>query len=179
MLAWQLVPLVPKMAANFLPFDPSTRVNLSFPVLGFTVGLSLLTGLLMGIYPALQSSHGDLVDGFKEGGRGVSGSVRQQRFRKILVGAQVALSVTLLAGAALLITSFIRLNQQNVGYQYRNVWIGFVNLPTAQYSDIGTRQRFVEQLLASLRAVPGFESVTVSGDIPLLVGGECDALLAR
>ena len=125
----------------------------------------------MGIYPALQSSHGDLVDGFKEGGRGVSGSVRQQRFRKILVGAQVALSVTLLAGAALLITSFIRLNQQNVGYQYRNVWIGFVNLPTAQYSDIGTRHRFVEQLLASLRAVPGFESVTVSGDIPLLVGG--------
>jgi hypothetical protein len=106
-LAWQLVPLVPKMAANFLPFDPNTRVNLSFPVLGFTVALSILTGLLMGIYPALQSSHSDLVDGLKEGGRGVSGSVRQQRFRKILVGAQVALSVTLLAGAALLITSFV------------------------------------------------------------------------
>src|SRR5216117_1046596 len=101
-LAWQLVPLIPKMAANFLPFDPNTRVNLSFPVLGFTVALSILTGLLMGIYPAFQSSHGDLVDGLKEGGRGVSGSVRQQRFRKILVGAQVALSVTLLAGAALL-----------------------------------------------------------------------------
>jgi predicted permease len=169
-LAWQLVPLVPKMAANFLPFDPNTRVNLSFPVLGFTVGLSLLTGLLMGIYPALQSSHGDLVDGLKEGGRGVSGSVRQQRFRKILVGAQVALSVTLLAGAALLIASFIRLNQQNVGYQYRNVWTGFVTLPTAQYSDIETRQRFAEKLLASLRAVPGLESVTVTGDIPLLGG---------
>ena len=116
-LAWQLVPLVPKMAANFLPFDPNTRVNLSFPVLGFTIALSILTGLLMGIYPALQSSHADLVDGLKEGGRGMTGSVRQQRFRKILVGAQVALSVTLLAGAALLITSFVRLNQQNVGYQ--------------------------------------------------------------
>src|SRR5437667_6909668 len=110
-LAWQLVPLVPKMAANFLPFDPNTRVNLSFPVLGFTVALSIVTGLLMGIYPALQSSHGDLVEGLKEGGRGVSGSVRQQRFRKILVGAQVALSVTLLAGAALLTASFVRLNQ--------------------------------------------------------------------
>ena len=168
--AWQLVPLVPKMAANFLPFDPNTRVNLSFPVLGFTIGLSLLTGLLMGIYPALQSSHGDLVDGLKEGGRGVSGSVKQQRFRKILVGAQVALSVTLLAGAALLITSFIRLNQQSVGYQYKNVWVGFVTLPTAQYADIETRQRFAERLLGSLRAVPGFESVTVSGDIPLLGG---------
>jgi predicted permease len=178
-LAWQLVPLVPKMAANFLPFDPNTRVNLSFPVLGFTVALSILTGLLMGIYPALQSSHGDLVDGLKEGGRGVSGSVRQQRFRKILVGAQVALSVTLLAGAALLIASFVRLNQQNVGYHYRNVWIGFVTLPTAQYSDIGTRQRFVERLLASLRAVPGFESVTVSADIPLLAGGGNATLYSR
>jgi putative ABC transport system permease protein len=148
-------------------------------VLGFTVALSILTGLLMGIYPALQSSHGDLVDGLKEGGRGVSGSVRQQRFRKILVGAQVALSVTLLASAALLITSFVRLNQQNVGYQYRNVWIGFVTLPTAQYSEVGTRQRFVEQLLVSLRAVPGFESVTVSGDIPLLAGGANATLYSR
>ncbi|MGC1322055.1 MAG: ABC transporter permease [Candidatus Udaeobacter sp.] len=178
-LAWQLVPLVPKMAANFLPFDPNTRVNLSFPVLGFTVALSILTGLLIGIYPALQSSHGDLVDGLKEGGRGVSGSVRQQRFRKILVGAQVALSVTLLAGAALLVASFVRLNQQNVGYHYGNVWVGFVTLPTAQYSDIETRQRFVERLLASLRAVPGFESVTVSGDIPLLAGGGGATLYSR
>src|SRR5438552_2064567 len=109
----------------------------------------------------------------------MTGSVRQQRFRKILVGAQVALSVTLLAGAALLITSFVRLNQQNVGYHYRNVWVGFVTLPTAQYSDIGTRQRFVERLLASLRAVPGFESVTVSGDIPLLPGGGNATLYSR
>jgi putative ABC transport system permease protein len=178
-LAWQLVPLVPKMAANFLPFDPNTRVNLSFPVLGFTVGLSLLTGLLMGIYPALQSSHGDLVDGLKEGGRGVSGSVKQQRLRKILVGAQVALSVTLLAGAALLIASFIRLNQQNVGYQYKNVWIGFVTLPAAQYSDIETRQRFAEQLLGSLRAVSGFQSVAVMGDIPLAVGAGNATLYSR
>ena len=178
-LAWQLVPLVPKMAANFLPFDPNIRVNLSFPVLGFTVALSILTGLLMGIYPALQSSHADLVDGLKEGGRGVSGSVRQQRFRKILVGAQVALSVTLLAGAALLIASFIRLNQQNVGYQYRNVWIGFVTLPTTQYSDLGTRQRFVEHLLPLLRAVPGFQDVTISGDIPLLGGGGNATLYSR
>jgi len=178
-LAWQLVPLVPKMAANFLPFDPNIRVNLSFPVFGFTVALSIVTGLLMGIYPALQSSRADLVDGLKEGGRGVSGSVRQQRFRKILVGAQVALSVTLLAGAALLIASFIRLNQQNVGYQYRNVWIGFVTLPTTQYSDLETRQRFVEGLLPSLRAVPGFQDVTISGDIPLLGGGPNATLYSR
>src|SRR5438105_1641115 len=116
-LAAQLVPLVPKMAANFLPFDPATGVSLSLPVLGFTIAVSILTGVAMGIYPAWQSSRADLVDGLKEGGRGTSGSVRQQRFRKILVGAQVALSVTLLAGAALLITSFVKLSQQNIGFR--------------------------------------------------------------
>src|SRR5437588_6572849 len=132
-LAWQIVPLVPRMAANFLPLEADSVTSLSFPVLLFTIGLSILTGLLMGIYPALQGSHADLVDALKEGGRGTSGSVRQQRFRKILVGAQVALSVTLLAGAALLITSFIRLDQQNIGYHTDNVWFGFITLPDARY----------------------------------------------
>src|SRR5438270_12821351 len=77
-LAWQLVPLVPQMAANFLPFDPATRLELSLPVLAFTIVLSILTGVAMGIYPAVQTSRADLVNGLKEGGRGTSGSVRQQ-----------------------------------------------------------------------------------------------------
>src|SRR5438270_392759 len=64
-LAWQLVPFVPKMAANFLPFDPETGVSLSLPVLGFTIVVSIVTGVAMGIYPALQSSRTDLVDGLK------------------------------------------------------------------------------------------------------------------
>src|SRR5881398_3101661 len=116
-VAWRLVPLVPRMASNFLPLEANTATSLSLPVLLFTIGLSILTGLLMGLYPALQGSHADLVDSLKEGGRGTAGSVRQQRFRKILVGGQVALSVTLLAGAALLITSFVRLTQQNLGFR--------------------------------------------------------------
>ena len=178
-LAWQLVPLVPKMAANFLPFDPATGVSLSLPVLGFTIALSILTGVAMGIYPALQSSRADLVDGLKEGGRGTSGSVRQQRFRKILVGAQVALSVTLLAGAALLITSFVQLSRQNIGFRAENLWVGLVTLPQAQYPDPVTRQRFVEQTLAALHAIPTLQSATVSGDIPLLAGGGNATLYSR
>src|SRR5437588_4386010 len=142
-LAWQLVPLVPKMAANFLPFDPSTTINLSLPVLGFTILLSLVTALAMGIYPAVQSSRADLIDGLKEGGRGTSGSVHQHRFRKILVGAQVALSVTLLAGAALLITSFVRLSHQNIGFDAENRWIGLITLPQVRYPDLASRQHFV------------------------------------
>src|SRR5437763_9265385 len=112
------------MAANFLPFDPATRLELSLPVLFFTIALSILTGVAMGIYPALQSSRADLVDGLKEGGRGTSGSAHQQRFRKILVGAQVALSVTLLAGAALLITSFVKLSRQNIGFRLEQFCVG-------------------------------------------------------
>src|SRR5207237_2956858 len=169
-VAWQLVPLVPRMASNFLPLDSNTATSLSLPVLLFTIGLSILTGLLMGIYPALQGSQADLVDSLKEGGRGTAGSLRQQRFRKILVGAQVSLSVTLLAGAALLITSFIRLSQANLGFHPQRLWTGGITLPTAQDPDVASRQRLAEQFLNALQNVPGLESSTISGDVPLAGG---------
>ncbi|HEY2139871.1 MAG TPA: ABC transporter permease, partial [Chthoniobacterales bacterium] len=178
-VAWELVPLVPQMAANFLPFDPATPISLSLPVLGFTVALSLLTGVAMGIYPAWQSSRADLVDGLKEGGRGTSGSARQQRFRKILVGAQVALSVTLLAGAALLIMSFVKLSRQSIGFRPEHMWTGLVTLPQAGYPDSVTRQRFVEKTLAALQAAPSIESATISGDIPLIAAAASNMLYTR
>src|SRR5881275_324283 len=179
LLAWYVVPIVPKMAANFLPFDPDTRVELSLGLLGFTIAMSILTGVAIGIYPALQTSRADLVGGLKEGGRGTSGSAQQLRFRKFLIGAQVALSVTLLAGAALLITSFVRLSQQNIGYRYENLWIGFVTLPQVRYPDLGSRQRFAEQTLAALRNTPGIESATMCADIPLIPAGGSNTLYAR
>jgi predicted permease len=171
LLAWQLVPLVPRMATNFLPLEPNySGPGLSIPVLAFTIALSILTGLVMGFYPAWQSSRADLVDALKEGGRGTSGSLRQQRFRRILVGAQVALSVTLLAGAALLIASFVRLSQQNIGFNPHHLWVGFVTLPTGRYPDTSARYRFIDQIETALRAVPGFENVSVSSDVPLAGG---------
>ena len=168
-LAWRLVPVVPRMASNFLPLEAGTVTSLSIPCILFTIGLSILTGLFMGIYPALQGSHADPIDGLKEGGRGTSGSVRQQRFRKILVGAQVALSVTLLAGAALLITSFIRLSQQTIGF--RSQIFGLAQLH-CQGRNILMRRRAApcRTKLDALRDVPGIESATISGDIPLAGG---------
>ncbi len=170
-LAWQLVPLVPKLAANFLPIEAGSATALSLPVLVFTVGLSLLTGLVMGLYPALQSSRADIVGALKEGGRGTAGSIRQQRFRKLLVGAQVALSVTLLAGASLLIASFVRLSHQDPGFKPENLWMGFTAMPQAQYPDIAARNRFAEQWINSVRALPGVQDVTVSTGFPLANGG--------
>ena len=166
-LAWWLVPLVLKLTANFLPIERGSASVLSVPVLLFTIGLSLLTGFAMGLYPAWQSSRADIVDALKEGGRGTQGSMRQQRFRKILVAAQVALSVTLLAGASLLITSFVRLSQQDPGFNTDNLWIGVTALSQAQYPGVASRARFAEQLLTALRATPGFTDVMLSGGFPL------------
>jgi putative ABC transport system permease protein len=179
LLAWYLVPIVPKMAANFLPLDPDVRIDLSFGVLDFTIAVSVLTGLAMGIYPALQSAKANLVEGLKEGARGSSGSAQQLRFRKILIGAQVALSVTLLAGAALLITSFVRLSQQNIGYHTDHVWFGLVTLPEPRYPDLGARTRLAEQTLAALRNVPGLDRATICADIPLFPGAGSNILYSR
>src|SRR5262249_31500058 len=74
---------------------------------------------------------------------------------------------TLLAGAGLLISSFMRLSQQNLGFRSQHLWTGTITLPGAQYGDAASRQRFVEQLLHALREVPGVQSATASGDIPL------------
>ena len=179
LVAWSIVPIVPKMAANFLPLDPDVRINLSLGVLGFTIAMSIITGLAMGIYPALQSAKANLVEGLKEGARGSSGSAQQLRFRKILIGAQVALSVTLLAGAALLITSFVRLSQVNIGYHTDHVWFGFVTLPEPRYPDLGARTRFAEQTLAALRNVPGLDTSTICADIPLFPGAGNNILFSR
>src|SRR5204863_200475 len=169
-LAWEVVPLVPRLAANFLPIEAGSSTAISLPVLAFTIALSLLTGLVMGLYPALQSSRADIVDALKEGGRGTAGSVRQQRFRKLLVGAQVALSVTLLAGASLLIASFVALSHQNPGFKPEKLWVALTVTPQAQYPDVAARNRFADQLTKALRATPGVQEASVSGGFPLFGG---------
>ena len=132
----------------------------------------------MGLYPALQSSRADIVDALKEGGRGTAGSVRQQRFRKLLVGAQVALSVTLLAGASLLIASFVRLSHQDPGFKVDNLWNAFSVMPAAQYPDVASRTRFAEQLTNALRATPGLQDSTIGTSLPL-TGGAGATLYTR
>ena len=80
-LAMGLVPLIPRMAADFLPLDRGYAPGLSLPILGFMIALSVATGFVMGMYPALQGSRVDMVDALNEGGRGTSGSRRQRGFR--------------------------------------------------------------------------------------------------
>ena len=164
-LALWTVSIVPKLAGQNIPLE--SELKLQWPVLIFTMGLSLITGLLMGLYPAWQSSHADLVDGLKEGGRGASGSRGQHRFRRGLVAAQVGLSVVLLAGAAMLISSFVRLSGQESGFRSDRVWAGGIGLPPAQYPDPATRARFAERLQAELQTAPGVEAAAITDAVPL------------
>jgi len=164
-LAFWTVSVVPKLAGQNIPLE--SQVKLQWPVLVFTLGLSLITGLAMGMYPAWQSSRADLVDGLKEGGRGTSGSRGQHRFRRGLIAAQVGLSVVLLAVAAMLISSFVRLSRQEAGFRSERVWVGGIGLPPAQYPDPGSRGRFVERLQAELQTAPGVEAVAITDAVPL------------
>jgi predicted permease len=175
-LALWVVAIIPKIAGDNLPLE--NGITLNAPVLLFTLGLSLLTGLAMGMYPAWQSSRADLVDGLKDGGRAMTGSLGQQRFRRGLVAAQVGLSVVLLAGAGLLIASFVRLSKQPTGFKADRLWAGGIGLPPGQYPDPESKGRFADRLVTELRNTPGIESASVSDGVPL-AGGQSRSPYAR
>jgi predicted permease len=163
------MPIIPKLAGQNVPLEATSAIN--WPVLLFTFGLSILTGVAMGSYPAWQSSRSDLTEGLKESGRSMSGTPGQHRIRRGLVAVQVGLSVVLLTGAALLITSFLRLSRQEAGFRTERVWSGGVGLPPARYADEKARARFFEQMQAELQTAPGVEAVTLSDNIPLTGNG--------
>jgi predicted permease len=175
-LALWVVSVIPKLAGNNFPLEGGIALNA--PVLLFTLGLSLVTGLAMGMYPAWQSSRADLVDGLKDGGRAMTGSLGQQRFRRALVAAQVGLSVVLLAGASLLIASFVRLSKQPSGFNPERLWVGFIGLPPGQYPDPAAKALFADRLLTELKNSPGIEWASESDGIPL-GGGQSRSPYAR
>jgi predicted permease len=175
-LAFWVISMIPKLAGNNIPLENGLALNT--PVLLFTLTLSLLTGVAMGMYPAWQSSRADLIDGLKEGGRSTTGSLGQQRFRRGLVAVQVGLSVVLLAGASLLIASFVRVSRQPSGFNPDRIWVGFIGLPPAQYPDAQSKERFANRLQTELQNTPGFESAALGDGVPL-GGGQSRSPYAR
>jgi predicted permease len=162
------LPIIPRIVGQNAALPTPNALNVS--VLLFTLAVSVVTGLAMGAYPALQSSKSDLVEGLKEGGRGTSGSVAQQRFRRVLVGSQVCLSIVLLTAAALLMTSFMRLANENAGFRVDNLWGCGIALPPSRYPDKAAYGRFAERLQADLQNSPGVENVAIADGVPLLGG---------
>jgi predicted permease len=164
-LALWIVSIVPKLAGDNVPFE--SGISLHWPVLVFTLALSLLTGLAMGCYPAWQSSRADLVEGLKDNNRAVSGSRGQHRFRRGLVAAQVALSMVLLAAAAMLVASFVRLSNQETGFHSDHVWAAGIGLPAERYPDPASRGRFAQRLLEELQASSGVETAATVDAVPM------------
>ena len=144
----------------------AAEVSVDFRVLGFTLALALLAGLIFGLAPAWQATRVSLNAELKESGRGAGGE-RQSRARSLLVVSEIALSLVLLVGAGLLVKSFLRLQAINPGFEAENVLVIRLSLPKAQYPDRAAATAFYDKLRPRLENLPGVESVGVVSALPL------------
>jgi putative ABC transport system permease protein len=153
-------------------------IGVNARVLGFTFLLALLTILIFGLLPALQAARADLRDAMSEGGGAGIGNRRQGRVRRVLVVAEVALALVLLVGSGLMLRTFIKLRQVDVGFNARNVITMRVPLPDAKYPfSLNPKEprepaglAFSEQLLARIESIPGVQSAAFGTRFPLGVG---------
>src|SRR5215213_1147822 len=134
------------------------RVSVSLPVLAFTLGLSVLTGIVFGLVPALEATRFDLHGSLKEGGKSVGGSVGSHRLRSAFVVTQVALALVLLVGAGLLVKSLNRLQAVDTGFNPNNLLAVRLNLLPAKYETDQKRIDFYKQAVERMKAIPGVEA---------------------
>ena len=131
------------------------------------MGVSLLTGLLFGMVPAFQSTRGGISSTLKESGRGALTSRAGSRMRTTLVITEVALAVTLLAGAGLLIRSFSKLAAVDPGFPVQPALTFEVSLPDSRYAEDAQQVAFFDQLMPKLKALPGVEAAAAVISLPL------------
>jgi putative ABC transport system permease protein len=137
-------------------FPRAAGISVDARVFGFTLVVSLLTGIVFGLIPALQGSRTDLNETLKEGGRSSGGGGRN-RLGDLLVVSEVALSLLLLAGAGLTLRSFIRLMSVDPGFDPQNALTVAISLPQSKYGG-PQRAAFFQQIIERLRALPGVRS---------------------
>ncbi len=159
---WGLDALVALSPADIPRLD---QIGIDGKVLGFTFAVSLLTGFIFGLVPALQASNPDLNDSLKEGGRGSTGGIRGARVRNLLVVSEIALSLVLLIGAGLLIRSFMRLQEFNLGFNADKLITMRIQLPRSKYREEKQIASFYTQLLERMESVPGVQSVGAIADM--------------
>jgi putative ABC transport system permease protein len=159
-----LVALIPENVVQ------AKDVTIDAGVLAFTLLIALLTGVVFGIVPALGASRPDLNEALKEGGKGSPGAGRS-RVRNLLVVAEVALALVLLAGAGLLINSFIRLRGVDAGFNPDNLLTMKVVLPDTRYDEPNERSAFYDALLERVHSLAGVESAAVTTSLPLTFKG--------
>ena len=143
-----------------------TEVGFDAMVIGATIGLTLLAGLIFGAVPALRLRHADLASIFREEGRGSTATRRALATRGVLVVAQVALAFALLVGAGLTIASFTRVRSTNPGFSGDGVLTAAMNVPPTRYPDPDARRAFFRRVEEQVAALPGVETVGISTSLP-------------
>jgi len=150
------------------------------PVLLFTLGIAVFTGIFFGLAPALQAMKADLHDTLKEGGRGAGGSVRRNRLRSVLVVIQVAFSLLLLIGASLFVRSFLKLQEEKGGLQRTDhVMTMRFYMPAGRFEKDEEMTLKVQDVVRRLETIPGVEAVSASNNIPLGFGGDDGRILVE
>jgi predicted permease len=152
---------------SFLPagFPRAHDIHVSSPVFLFTLLVSLITGILFGLAPALQASRIDPGQRLQRGGRSSSAGRSQSRIRSALVVSEVSLACVLLIGAGLMLRSFLNLLHLDPGFRQEHVLTANLSLPHAQYNTERTA-RFYDQLTANLSALPYVKSAGAGSDLP-------------
>jgi putative ABC transport system permease protein len=165
LLAWGgLKFLVALMPQYIIPAEAAIRLNV--PVLLFTLGIAVLTAILFGLAPALRVARKDLNEPLRDSGKGQSGGSRHGRFRNAVVVLEVALSLTLLVAAGLLMRSFVALREVHLGLQPDHVLVARLPLPVERYKTSDQLVGFYRPLLQRLKALPGVVEVTETSTLP-------------
>jgi putative ABC transport system permease protein len=163
---WGVALLVSMMPEDITHLKTSA---VDWRVLGFTLGVSLVTGLACGLAPALQAFRENLNEALKEGGRDSSGG--RSGLRSALVVAEVALTLVLLVGAGLMLSSFLRLHRVDMGFDPQHLLTLRLSLPSAKYPNVEKKRAFFDQLLPRLEALPGVAAVGAISGLPVSFQG--------
>lgn len=148
-----------------IPFWLSFEID--WRVLVFTFSISVLTGVLFGLTPALRLSKPDLQEALKDGGRSSTDGSRQSRLRSAFVISEVALSLVLLIGATLMIRSFLGMQRIDAGFDPENVLTMEFRLSGPNYEEDKQRTAFIQQVTERIKALPDVEAVGIVNDLPL------------
>ncbi|HXT14966.1 MAG TPA: ABC transporter permease [Gemmatimonadaceae bacterium] len=167
-LAWWGLRAMSGTLAGMLPRNDSIGVD--GPVLAFTIGVSVLTGIVVGVIPALRASQSDLRQDLSDAAGKSSASAARHRTLNTLIGAEIALSVLLLVGAGLVIRSFLAVMQVDSGFVSDHVLTFRVGAPAGAFVDTMRYEQFYTPLIARLRAIPGVRSVGATTVLPIQDG---------
>jgi putative ABC transport system permease protein len=141
-------------------------IGIDLRVLGFTAGVSVLTGVIFGIIPALHASGPNPNEALKDAGARTTGGGARQRARNVLVAGEIAVAMLLLVGAGLMLKSFARLTEVRPGFRAERVTMGMIHLPDTRYMENEKVVAFYKDLLPRLGALPGVESATMGIPMP-------------